>query len=1346
MDAIYRLCQIIAEKQRGEPGASIRSLVKHVDAAIVASPKLKAALDSDERLMQINRDGATGYQIIVKGGIANIGTHYHLSDPEEFEAVFDEVLQNVLKPDKESIDFRPYIQSILNDEDLQEWNDLYTPTTVEDRIHKLEPTKSSPFKYSSRLRLRVEAVAPYTENQLEESKQEDQTDDSKPQSNQKVECLGVLEGLRRYADDHVLLIGRPGSGKTTSLETLLWQEANSINKREGGRIPVLVRLRRCTSTIEKLIQDFFISHKLSLDLTEVEHLLQKERLLILLDGLNELPESLSTEITNFRERYRRTTPMIVTTRDLSIGGNLGVTKALKMLPLSEQQVEAFVANYLGDEGSRLLQQLRGDRLRKFAETPLLLFMLCRVFAQSGRVPANLGLAFREFAQLYDKELLSDITVNSKGKWHKLLRHLSFAMMHGKTQSELQLSMPVEEVEALFTSLLQKENRVHPREDAELWLKDLMKYHLIQPVIGPNYAKHIEFRHQLLQEYYAAEYLLRILTNLSDDELTGDYLNYLKWTEPISLMLALIENDVQAMRLIRLSMKVDLILGARYTGEVRKTFQSTAVGLLESIRIPISLKFECLSVSQSESAVPILLQLFYEMSPDVNGSVVEVLSKIGGDAAILGLIEALKSSDKEVRCEALFGLEEIGDERAVPSLLEAMNDKDYDVRYSAICALTRVGNEAAVPALIEALYQKNNDNDIKRQVIKALGESGSRASVSTLLDLFFNEDLGFMARSQIIEALAKIKSKSAISGLYEALNDEDEYIRDEVYKCLWKIGGTAILPSLFDFLKKRNKRVRSQVAEAFNTMDSETVSLYAIEALKDSNDDIRLGAVSAIRTNCSESAIPVLLRALKDLNEEVRCAASAALSSIACEVAVPNLLDTLNDVKDKVRSQAAEALGEIGSEKAIPALLESLKDRSAEVRVLAAEALSKIGCDAATHEIHKVVRDTINNQKRGVRWLTVRALESIGGEIAVQLLFAGLKDQSVNVRWKAVEALDAINGKTVIPALLESLADEDRGVCQRGIEALSEISSEDVVSALLKAIKDRNPDVRHGAIKALSYYEDTASLSGLAELIDDQWTDISCEAVRAIGAINDEQVVPYLIKALQDERQEVRSEAVFQLGYIGNDLSLNALLVSLEDDYFYVRTRSAHALGRIGSEEAIPTLSDALKDSNFSVRMEAAIALGMIGSEGSVPTLIEVLTDSTVDVRISAIEALGRIGSEPAIKALLEILRDQRVHGSERAKAVNVLANVQGETIGQELLNIYRGPYSEVDIELLKAIGGTGGSALIDDLWQMNHKKPSHSYDIIQAISAIQKRCGFYNHLLLQDGTVSNSLGATIQIY
>jgi predicted NACHT family NTPase len=81
------------------------------------------------------------------------------------------------------------------------------------------------------------------------------------------------------------------------------------------------------------------------------------------------------------------------------------------------------------------------------------------------------------------------------------------------------------------------------------LDDLLRHHLD----SDQWENRIEFRHQLIQEYYAAEYLLARVEQISDLSLQQHYLNYLKWTEPVALMLALVDDGALAERVVKLAL-------------------------------------------------------------------------------------------------------------------------------------------------------------------------------------------------------------------------------------------------------------------------------------------------------------------------------------------------------------------------------------------------------------------------------------------------------------------------------------------------------------------------------------------------------------------------------------------------------------------------------------------------------------------------------------------------------------------------------------------------------------------------------------------------------------------------
>ena len=292
-----------------------------------------------------------------------------------------------------STDFQAYLESICSDEKYLGWQDFYTPTDAlhRQRIEKKQP----PRRLNLSLMVQTIVAPPETEAPGEE----------KPEKEQ-VERLEVLAGLRKYADNHLLLVGKPGSGKSTALERLLWEEAEK-GRGAGERqtkIPVLVQLRYYQTSVLDLIRSFLKQHGLLLEITKIEQLLFEQKFLLLVDGLNELPsEDARLSLIAFR-RENAATPMIFTTRELA--GDIGIEKKLEMQPLTEAQMRQFVLTYLPEEGELLLKQLQG-RLRELGETPLLLWMLCEEFNNTGNIPPNLGSLFCRFTQSYGSQIKQD---------------------------------------------------------------------------------------------------------------------------------------------------------------------------------------------------------------------------------------------------------------------------------------------------------------------------------------------------------------------------------------------------------------------------------------------------------------------------------------------------------------------------------------------------------------------------------------------------------------------------------------------------------------------------------------------------------------------------------------------------------------------------------------------------------------------------------------------------------------------------------------------------------------------------------------------------------------------------
>ncbi len=995
-----------------------------------------------------------------------------------------------------TVDFSAYLEAICNNPKYTQWWKTYTVTDVVGKEisnrrgeRPFSPTndemRSQPFLLD--LGLMVQTVPKKEER---ENRQEEK---------EKIERFGVLEGLRKYAANHVLLRGKPGSGKSTALVRLLLEEGDlarsqkakgKSQKGDNLKIPVLVELRSYKTSVLDLIQNFIAQNQIFVNSDDLETLLKEGKLLLLVDGVNELPsDSAYGDLQQFEQQYPQTA-MIFTTRELGLRGDLNIEKKLTMEPLTEPQMQQFLKGYLPEKTAEAMLKQLGGRIKELGETPLLLWMLCSVFVQNQQeIPDNLGGVFRAFTSIYDDKLKAGVTTKSNSRilWSDSLKYLAFEMTKRKDEPAISAT----EAETILGEFLAKVGESdYSLRRCRLWLQDLLDYHLLQRR-GQN---DIEFRHQLIQEYYTAETLVLEFDKLTDEQLQWDYLNYLKWTEPMAVVAGLLREEKQAVRLVKLGLAVDLKLGARLAGEVNYTFQGETVDLVKNLEIPGLYKVNLLGRTKSEEAVSELEKALNHSDSSVRRKAVEALGKIGSDKAVESLKKALNRSNKDVHYQAVEVLGNIGSDKAIDSLENVLNDSDYKVRWNAVYVLGKIGSEKFIESLEKAL--NDSHEYVRTSAAVALGNIGSDEAIESLETALNDSDK--YVRSSAAVALGNIGSDEAIESLETALNDSDKYVRRKVAKTLGNIGSEKAIESLETALNDSDMWVRSSAAEALGKI-RKISSDKAIESLENALNDSDMWVRSSAAEALNEAAevlkeillaidildidIESLETALNHSDESVRRYVAVVLGNICSDKAIESLETALNHCDMWVRSIAAEVLGKIGSEKFIESLETALNHCDMWVCRYAAEVLGKIGSDKAVDSL----KMALNHSDEKVRRNVVEALGKIGSDKAVDSLKMALNHSDENVRRNVAEALGNIGSDKAIESLEKALNHSDEKVRRKAAEALGNIGSNKAIEGLENALNDSDEYVRMSAAEALGNIGSEKTIKTLSTfLLKDNW--------------------------------------------------------------------------------------------------------------------------------------------------------------------------------------------------------------------------------------------------------------------
>jgi len=181
-----------------------------------------------------------------------------------------------------------------------------------------------------------------------------------------------VDDLRAAVAEHrrIVLLGDPGSGKTTTLWRLAYDYAHAARADVGAPLPLLVPLGGYTGDGPF---DACLARHMGLLALHLETYRASDRLILLLDGLNEMVQAGYAErvgrIREVLDRYPNEA-VVVTCRALDYVVRLEQLQKVEVSPLGEMRIQTFLHNYLGEAaGERLFWAMAGgDEVRDLWDT------------------------------------------------------------------------------------------------------------------------------------------------------------------------------------------------------------------------------------------------------------------------------------------------------------------------------------------------------------------------------------------------------------------------------------------------------------------------------------------------------------------------------------------------------------------------------------------------------------------------------------------------------------------------------------------------------------------------------------------------------------------------------------------------------------------------------------------------------------------------------------------------------------------------------------------------------------------------------------------------------------------
>ena len=642
-----------------------------------------------------------------------------------------------------------------------------------------------------------------------------------------------------------VILGAPGSGKTTLMSYFAVMLADKQPQvlgldSETDWLPILIRMRDMARYSDKSILEYiriFTEKTMQVKTLPVgffEHWLEDGRALILLDGLDEVPQSgkrydVVSRIENFLGQFDRNYA-IITSRPAGYRRDFFRMEEFphyEMQRFDDEKILTFINNWYDSrfrglgEAARWKKSLQkalddNDRIKLLARNPLLLTIIVLIHRYQAVLP-------KERHRLYDravemlliswdakKELSSDgqLQYLDRDDLGRLMELLGY-WVHTQGDVENNESGTLIGQEELREQLrgeikeLKQVQLYQAREEAERFI-DLIRERT--GLLNEQGQDYYAFVHKTFQEYLCAEEIRYRADNEDDFEIVlgciGKYLHDPHWREVLLLLIG-----QQKPKKAAKAMRAILNHGSEYEQWLHRDLLFSGSCLAEDIkglrRADGQLVQEIL-----ERLIELEVSSKELVGEEVRSKVKQIFCSLYETDFEAQVLEMLKQREDLIDKERLLEYRaELGEnDEVIGELLAQLEDENSDVHSNAAFVLgffLKNRSETVINLVLAELQDENSD--VRSTAAEALGmlKNSSEKVISSILALLQNKNP--FVSTNAAKALVKlnINSEKVINNLLELLQVQDVIASWSAANTLKELGKKShdILPTIIQWMEQ-----------------------------------------------------------------------------------------------------------------------------------------------------------------------------------------------------------------------------------------------------------------------------------------------------------------------------------------------------------------------------------------------------------------------------------------------------------------------------------------------------------------------------------------------------------------